>query len=460
MRKGLYLIVLGVIFISLSAAINSPDAPEFVDGQVLVRFSNGINSQAAQTALAQVGAEPIKAIPQLDLYQAKLPAELSVQEAINEFTNMPNVLYAEPNYIYTIEAVPNDARFNELWGMQNLGQSGGLSGADIRAVAAWDISTGSESVLVGVIDTGIDYTHEDLAMNIYTNPGEDAWGNPNDPSTGNGVDDDNNGYVDDWKGWNFISNTNNPYDDHLHGTHCAGTIGAMGNNSIGVVGVNWQVKMMPLKFLNSRGSGDTADAIDAIIYASDMGVDILSNSWGGGGFSQATEDAIQYANDRNVLFVAAAGNDGTNNDTIPHYPSNYDVPNVVAVAATDHSDSRALWGIGGGGDDCGFICSSATAATPGSNYGPTTVDIAAPGKNILSTVPGDGYSELSGTSMATPHIAGVAALLLSVNPDLTVAEQINALYSTVDPLDSFTNLIATQGRVNAQAAVQSVAPAP
>lgn len=461
MRKGLYLIGLSILFLTLSAALRSPDAPDFVEGEVLVRFSEGISSQAADLALQEAGVEAVKVIPQLDLYQTVIRAEKSIQEVIDELEQQSNVLYAEPNYIYTTQVVPNDSRFSELWGLQNLGQSGGLSGADIRAVGAWDLTTGSETVIVGVIDTGVDFTHDDLVMNIYTNPGEDAWANPDDPSSGNGEDDDGNGYVDDWKGWNFVNNTNNPYDDNMHGTHCAGTIGAMGNNSIGVVGVNWTVKLMPLKFLNSRGSGNSADAIDAIVYASDLGVDILSNSWGGGGFSQSMEDAIQYANERDVLFVAAAGNDGTNNDAIPHYPSNYDVPNVVAVAASDHSDNRALWGSGGGGgDDCGFVCSSATAAAPGSNYGPTTVDIAAPGKNILSTVPGNGYSTLSGTSMATPHLSGVVALLLAVNPELTIAEQKNALFSTVDPLDDFTNLIVTEGRVNAQAAVQSVSPTP
>ena len=461
MRKGLYLSGLSILFLTLSAALRSPDAPDFVEGEVLVRFSEGISSQAADLALQEAGVEAVKVIPQLDLYQTVIRAEKSIQEVIDELEQQSNVLYAEPNYIYTTQVVPNDSRFSELWGLQNLGQSGGLSGADIRAVGAWDLTTGSETVIVGVIDTGVDFTHDDLVMNIYTNPGEDAWANPDDPSSGNGEDDDGNGYVDDWKGWNFVNNTNNPYDDNMHGTHCAGTIGAMGNNSIGVVGVNWTVKLMPLKFLNSRGSGNSADAIDAIVYASDLGVDILSNSWGGGGFSQSMEDAIQYANERDVLFVAAAGNDGTNNDAIPHYPSNYDVPNVVAVAASDHSDNRALWGSGGGGgDDCGFVCSSATAAAPGSNYGPTTVDIAAPGKNILSTVPGNGYSTLSGTSMATPHLSGVVALLLAVNPELTIAEQKNALFSTVDPLDDFTNLIVTEGRVNAQAAVQSVSPTP
>jgi subtilisin family serine protease len=460
MRKGLYFIAFAVLFVMISAAVQKPATPEFVEGELLVKFSQGINSQAVVTAFADVGVEAKKFVPQLSVYQAVIKTGKSVEEAIADFEKMPNVAYAEPNYIYTIDVVPNDPRFSELWGMQNTGQTGGLAGADISATQAWDISTGDANVLVGVIDTGVDFTHEDLAANIYTNPGEDAWTNSNDPTTGNGVDDDNNGFVDDWKGWNFIKNDNNPYDDNMHGTHCSGSIGAIGDNTIGVAGVNWTVSIMPLKFLDSRGSGSTSDAIEAILYAADMGVQVMSNSWGGGGFSASMEDAIKYANDKGALFVAAAGNDGTNNDQSPEYPSNYDIPNVVAVAASDHSDNLAIWGGGGGGGDCGFACSNAMAAVPGSNYGKTTVDIAAPGKNILSSIPGNSYTLLSGTSMATPHIAGAAALLLAVNPGLTIAEQKAALFDTVDKLDDFTNKVASGGRLNLAAAVASVAPTP
>lgn len=461
MRKGLYLIAFAVLFVMLSAAVQKPTAPEFVKNEVLVKFSQGINSQAVVSAFADVGVEAKKFVPQLGVYNAVIKTQKSVEDVIKEFEQMPNVEYAEPNYIYTIDNTPNDPRFSELWGMLNTGQTGGMAGADISAVLAWDISTGSDAVLVGVIDTGVDFTHEDLAANIYTNPGEDAWSNPDDPSTGNGVDDDNNGFVDDWKGWNFIKNNNNAYDDNMHGTHTSGSIGAVGNNNIGVAGVNWTVKIMPLKFLDSRGSGTTADAIDAIVYAADMGVQVMSNSWGGGGYSASLENAITYANDHGALFVAAAGNEGTNNDQVPEYPANYDIANVISVAATDHSDNLAIWGSGGGGGDgCGFVCSNAMAAVPGSNYGPTTVDIAAPGKNILSTIPGNSYTLLSGTSMATPHVAGAAALLLAVNPNLTIGELKTALYSTVDKLDDLTNKVATGGRLNLAAAVASVAPTP
>ena len=457
MRKGLYFIGLAVLAILISAAIQQPAAPEFVEGELLVKFSDGLSAQDVDAAMARIGAQTIEQLSFVDVHHLKITSDKSVEKAVEEFAALPNVVYAEPNYIYTTQVTPNDPRFPELWALENTGQTGGLAGADISATAAWELTTGSEEVIVGVIDTGIDYTHEDLAANIYTNPGEDAWANPNDPSSGDGEDNDGNGFVDDWKGWNFVSNSNNPYDDNMHGTHCAGSIGAVGNNGVGVVGVNWRVKLVPIKFLDSRGSGSSANAIKAIEYADSLGVHIMSNSWGGGAFSQSMENAIKEANKDGILFVAAAGNDGTDNDAIDHYPSNYTVENVVAIAASDHSDNRALWG-GGVDDGCGFVCSNAVAATPGSNYGKTTVDLAAPGKNILSTVPGNSYATLSGTSMAAPHVAGVAALLLSVDPNLTVSELKTALFTTVDVLDDFTNKVATNGRVNAHAAVQSVTP--
>ncbi|MBN1559200.1 S8 family serine peptidase [candidate division KSB1 bacterium] len=460
MRKGLYFIGLAVLTIIISAAVNQPKAPEYVEGELLVKFSTAITAQDVNSAMVQIGAEAVERLPFVDVYHLKITTAKSVKKAVEEFSALPNVIYAEPNYIYTTMVIPNDPKFNDLWAMLNSGQTGGLAGADISATTAWDLATGSTEVLVGVIDTGIDYTHADLASNIYTNPAEDAWSNPNDPSTGDHVDNDGNGKVDDWKGWNFVDNSNDAYDDNMHGTHCAGSIGAVGNNGVGVVGVNWNVKMVPLKFLDSNGSGSSADAIKAIEYATALGVHVMSNSWGGGGFSQAMEDAIQKASDRGILFVAAAGNDGTDNDAIPHYPSNYEVANVVAVAASDHGDKRALWGSSGGDDGCGFVCSNAVAAVPGSNYGKTTVDIAAPGKNILSTVPGNSYASLSGTSMAAPHIAGAAALLLSVKPDLTIDGLKTALFSTVDPLDDFTNKIVTGGRLNLRTAVESVLPTP
>ncbi|MCB0271271.1 MAG: S8 family serine peptidase, partial [Calditrichaeota bacterium] len=226
---------------------------------------------------------------------------------------------------------------------------------------------------------------------IWKNPGESGNGKET-----NGVDDDGNGFVDDWRGWDFANNDNDPFDDNAHGTHCAGIIGAVGNNNRGVSGINWNVSLVGLKFLTGSGSGSTSDAIDAILYAVQMNIPILSNSWGGGGFSQALADAVEAANQAGILFVAAAGNENNNNDSNPNYPSNYTSENVLAVASSDRRDIRSSF----------------------SNYGKTTVDLAAPGSDILSTTPNNNYQSFSGTSMATPYAAGTAALVKAQYPNI------------------------------------------
>jgi subtilisin family serine protease len=245
--------------------------------------------------------------------------------------------YVEPDWIVTVSQappLPTDTGFSDgtLWGLRNTGQNGGVAGVDLNAVPAWGITTGSPTVIVGVVDTGIRYTHQDLAANMWTNPGEIA---------GNGVDDDGNGYVDDVFGINGITNTGNPMDDNNHGSHCAGTIAATANNAGLHVGVAYNARLMGLKFLSASGSGATGDAIKCIDYGVAKGAHILSNSWGGGGFSQALADSIAAANAAGVLFVAAAGNSSANNDTTPSYPSNYDSANVVAVAAVDRTGALA-----------------------------------------------------------------------------------------------------------------------
>ncbi|MBN2000968.1 S8 family serine peptidase, partial [candidate division KSB1 bacterium] len=219
--------------------------------------------------------------------------------------------------------------------------------------------------------------------------------------------------------------------------------------------LNWQVQMMPLKFLDDMGFGSSADAVGAIIYAADMGVQVLSNSWGGSGFSEALKDAVQYAMDHDILFVAAAGNNGEDTDVTPEYPACYDVDNVISVAASDHNDARALWGSGGGGDNCGIVCSSAYAALPGSNYGATTVDLAAPGKEIYSTIPGDQYANMTGTSMSTPFVAGAAALLMSNKTGLSVMDIKNRILSTADKLSSFDGITVSGGRLNVAALLET-----
>ncbi|MCX7046543.1 MAG: S8 family serine peptidase [Candidatus Sumerlaeota bacterium] len=321
------------------------------------------------------------------------------------------------------ETIPNDPRFAELWGMRNTGQTGGTPGADISAAKAWDLQQGSRDVIVAVIDTGVDYTHPDLAANIWINTGE---------IPGNGIDDDGNGFVDDIYGYDFANGDANPMDDHGHGTHCSGTIGGVGNNGMGVAGVNWNVRIMAMKFLDAGGSGSTADAISCIQYATRMGANVMSNSWGGSPFEQSLMDAITAADGAGILFIAAAGNDSTNNDVTPHYPSSYDCPNIIAVLATDSYDALA-----------GFSC-----------WGPTTVDLGAPGVDILSCQPGGGYQLMSGASMATPHVSGAAALVWAANRGMTHLQVKNILMSTVDPV--VPGLCVTGGRINAERAVRAV----
>ena len=343
----------------------------------------------------------------------QLPKGISVKEAVDLYKKNPDIELAEPDYKVTIEAIPNDPGYSSLWGL-----------GSISAPQAWDLTTGSSSVIVAVIDTGVDYNHADLAANIWTNT---------DEIPGNGIDDDHNGYIDDVRGWNFVSNNNNPMDDHNHGTHCAGTISAVGNNGIGVTGVAWNVKIMPLKFLDSSGSGYTSAAAAAILYANANGASVLSNSWGGGGYSSSLYTAIQQSNG---VVVCAAGNSNSNNDAYPMYPSSYNLDNIISVAAGDSSNNRASF----------------------SSYGLTSVDVAAPGVSIYSTTPGSSYGWMSGTSMATPHTAGVAALVKSRNPSLTNLQVKQFIMNNVDPLPAFSGITVTGGKINAYKAVNAVIP--
>ncbi|WP_009965545.1 S8 family serine peptidase [Verrucomicrobium spinosum] len=349
--------------------------------------------------------------PSLETYDAAL---LALAEAGSP------IAYADPDYIVQNQAqapAPNDPSFNQQWALSNTGQTGGMAGADINALTAWAVTEGSSNVIVAVIDTGMDMDHPDLEPNLWTNPGEIA---------SNGLDDDNNGYVDDIHGYDFVSNDANPEDDHGHGSHTAGTVGAVGRNGTGVVGVSHHVKLMPLKFLNSAGSGADSDAIKAIYYATAKGVLLSSNSWGGGDYVQAMKDAINHAGTNGVGFVAASGNDGLDNDVIPNYPSNYEADNLIAVAATDANDQLAWF----------------------SNYGASKVHLAAPGDSILSTYRDGGYVHSSGTSMATPHVSGAAALLKAANPAISFAQIKAALLAKTDLVTNLTGKVSTGGRLD------------
>ena len=398
-----------------------------VPGQLLVKFKDdpkGLTAEAARSrAEFRQGLARIKhlRLTGVDVYRTTGP----VETVLKTLAKSPNVVYAEPDYLVQIDAsLPNDPSFGLLWGMNNTGQSGGTVDADIDAPEAWDLSTGSSDVIVGVIDSGVAYTHPDLAANMWMNPGEIA---------GNGVDDDGNGYVDDVHGINSINGSGDPMDDNNHGTHCAGTIAAVGNNGVGVAGVCWTARIMALKFLTAAGSGSNSNAVECIEYAISKGAHILSNSWGNYNYGQALKDAIDAARAAGILFVAAAGNDGFDNDgPTPHYPSSYDCPNIVAVAATDRNDALSVW-----------------SSTTASNYGLRSVDVAAPGTSIYSTIANGTCGTMSGTSMATPHVAGLAALIKSFNFSWDWMEIKNRILAGTDPLPSLQGKVLTGGRINA-----------
>jgi subtilisin family serine protease len=404
-------------------------SPAFVANQLIVRLAAGGSAVRLAAVLAKVGGVDVKKFETVDgLYVITLPPTMSVASAIAHVRQLEGVAYAEPNYIVKTQTVPNDPSFGTMWNLHNTGQSGGTPGADIHAPEAWDLTTGSSNVVVALLDTGIDYNHVDLAANMFRNEAD---------CNTNGIDDDGNGSIDDCYGIDPANNDSNPFDDNGHGTHTAGTVGAVGNNGVGVVGVNWTVRLMPCKFLDNKGSGSTADAVtclDYVAHMKDRGVNIVAtnNSWGGGGFSQALYDAIDAQRQRGILFIAAAGNGGSdgigdNNDATPTYPANYDLPNVIAVASTTRTDALSSF----------------------SNFGRRTVHIGAPGQDILSTIPSNGYTTMSGTSMATPHVAGVAALLKAQDPSRDWRAIRNLILAGGDNNSNLTANTVTGKRLNA-----------
>lgn len=331
---------------------------------------------------------------------------------------LEGVQHVEENQEWSIEMgapLPKEDELKDLWGLKGP--------AGIKAEEAWKESIGSKKLLVAVIDTGIDYNHPDLRRNIWVNKAE-KYGEK-------GKDDDGNGYIDDVYGYDFANNDNNPMDGHGHGTHCAGTIGAV-HNKRGVAGVMKDVKLVALKFLSDRGSGTTEGAIKSIDYATKLGVHVMSNSWGGGGYSQLLKEAIERAEAKGIVFVAAAGNSGSDNDEKPHYPSNYDVSNVIAVASHTSSDKKSY-----------FSC-----------YGAETVDVSAPGSAIKSTWKNGGYKSISGTSMATPHVSGIVGLMLAKDKSLSPSEIKDKLIKSCVKQASFAGKTVCEGRVDAAAALK------
>ncbi len=321
--------------------------------------------------------------------------------------------------------LPNDPMFKDQWALNNIGQGGGKEKADLSALKAWLKSQGSKEVVVAVLDSGVDYTHPDLVSNMWLRP-------DNVPQ----YKDEELGTINDLHGLNASENQSDPMDDNGHGTHCSGIIGAEGNNEEGITGLNWKVKIMPLKFMGRGGFGTTKNAIEAINYAIDrkqngVNVRVINASWGSTQHSKALEDAIRAAGEAGILFVAAAGNNSTDNGKRAHYPSNYDLPNVISVAATDRNDQLASF----------------------SNFGIKTVHIAAPGKDITSTWLNDSYRDASGTSMATPYIAGTAALILASEPKLSVKKLRERILQSADKIDSLNGKVESGGRINAAKAL-------
>lgn len=451
--------IIALSMIIASSYAETQEELNYKPGELIIRFKSDkgkpktINEKQAFVSKKSGGKIKKSYRRFSDLCVIELPKNLKVKDALIKYKDSKEILYVEPNYKVKINTtIPNDPYFSQLWGLQNTGQEHpvdgggttyGTEGVDIDAPEAWDISTGSQDIIVAVIDTGVDYTHPDLSANMWVNQAE-LVGDPNS-------DDDGNGYKDDIYGYDFANNDGDPNDDHFHGTHCAGTIGAIGNNGIGVAGVCWSVKIMALKFLDSGGYGYTDDAIECIEYAVDNGAKVLNNSWGGGSYSQSLKEAIEDAEDAGVIFVAAAGNNiydaywnvVLNNDTYPHYPSSYDCDNIIAVMATDDNDARSRWN-----------------AFNESHYGLTSVDIAAPGSDILSTFPtymtsamqsyglSTDYETIGGTSMATPHVSGTCALIWSMYPYLRVSEVKQIVIDSAEKLDSLDNLCVTEGRLN------------
>ena len=407
-RCGLWLFLCGLFIASTVWATqpgidwNNPVfTEEYVPGELLIGFKSEVAPASIQTLHQKMGAKVVRQYSITPLSHVRLPKRLSLAEAAKRYAADPAVAYVEPNYIVRATATtPNDPSYGDLWGMER-----------IRAPEAWDVTKGSAEIVVGVIDTGIFTTHQDLAANIA--PG----------------------------GYDFANNTAILTDTHGHGTHVSGTIGAVGNNDICVAGVNWTVKLIGLKFLDP--SGTTANAIRAVEYAATntaLKIKLTNNSWGGGGYSQGLYDAIKKAGEvYGQLFIAAAGNDGVDNDATPHYPSSYDLPNIIAVAAIASDGSLA-----------GFSC-----------YGETSVDLGAPGVDILSTIPGGTgtlMDSFQGTSMACPHVAGAAALLWSMNPNYTYQEIRDALLESAAPNPNLAGKMVTGGELDLLAAMAALGP--
>lgn len=405
--------------------------------EILVRFRAGVTQNTIENITQRLNdqvEDQIESVTNLEVIEDEDGKD--AESVVAQYRSLPEVEYAEVNSEIKLDhedgghrhVHADDEMFSRQWGLFNSGQNGGTAGADISAMRAWAVTKGSDQVVVAVLDSGVDYSHPDLANNIWSRP----------PIIMAYRDDDltPDGPVDDVHGFNVVEDNGDPMDDNGHGTHCAGIIGAEGGNGIGIAGVNWNVKIMPLKFMDAEGTGTTKDAIEAINYVIDrksagVNVRVISASWGSTAKSRALEDVIRKAYEEGILFVAAAGNSSSDNDQTPHYPSSYNLGNVVSVAALNRRDELASF----------------------SNYGAKSVHIAAPGEEILSTWLKKGFEEKKGTSMATPFVAGVAALVLAQNPKMSVDDLRARLLKSIDPVLLLKGKVSSGGRINAAKAV-------
>ncbi|WP_347273385.1 S8 family serine peptidase [Candidatus Kuenenia sp.] len=422
------------------------DAFEYVEGELIVKFNKNVPQQAIEAVNESLGAKEITSFKALGLSHMRLPEGSDVHDFAKVYEKNTNVEYAEPNFIYYEDYIPTDTNFSSLWALHNTGQTGGTADADIDAVEAWDTFNGDPSpnpkIVVGVVDSGIEYTHEDLADNMWTNPGEIA---------GNNIDDDNNGYIDDIHGINTTDNdrgSGDPMDDASdiqggHGTAVAGVIGAVEGNGKGIVGVNFNVELMALKFIR-RGEGQLATALECLNYAIDMkknhnvNIKVLNNSWGGGPYSQALSNAIDELRDIDILFIGGAGNLSRDTDVSSYYPASYPQDNVISVAGTDAKDSMVSY----------------------SSFGASTVDVFAPTENIRTTILNNSYTTAGGVSMSVAYTSGLASLIFGYYPSVTYADVRDIMFSTVDlPATAPSGKTITGGRINANNALNPNYPA-
>ena len=420
----------------LASILSLPGYGQSDKNRLIVRFKEGISSFSADTIHKSLGIKNSKKLNKIGSIElVDLPKHISSKEAQKLYSQNPNVLYAEPDFQIRINPIESDAvkketPYAQQWGLNNIGQKvGKLTGtedADINAPEAWKVTKGDREVVLGLIDTGIFYTHPDLVPNVWENPGEIA---------SNGKDDDGDGFVDDIHGINAVNRTGDPLDDNGHGTHVSGIMGGSGSKGKGVFGVNQKVTIIGCKFLDAEGMGSMSDALVCMDYFAKLktreknpvNVVAINASWGGGGSSQAMQDAIKALGDVGILFVAAAGNDAEDNDLVESYPANYKLPNIISVAATNNQDALAYF----------------------SNYGRRSVHVSAPGMDIMSTYLNNEYKIFSGTSMATPYVTGLIGLLKANDSSLDWKQLKNLVIAGGNSLKGLSDKTVSGRRIRA-----------